>query len=183
MAKTLRSPFETLSDIATKSSKLAVGLPAQDEAVELWNGIGFSIGGTQFVAGMGTVSELLPVPKFTPVPGVRPWVLGISNVRGRLIPIIDLGRFFGFSRAVTRTRDKRILVIEQDELLNGFVVDAVQGMQYFSAESFIGDYKTSVDTSLGAYVKGAYVKGNIEWLEFDTLTLINDENFLDVALR
>ena len=181
MAKTASSPFDQLAQIAEKSIKLAAGLPAQDEAIELWNGIGFSLGGTACVAAMGTVAELLPVPKYTPVPGVKPWVLGISNVRGRLIPIIDLSRFLGLGRSSRRVRDKRILVLEQGELLSGIVVDGVQGMQYFSVDSFTETYQADVSEDLALFIKGAYMKADVEWLEFDTLALINDENFLDVA--
>ena len=86
--------FEALRNLAKKSVQFAVGLPAQDEAVEYFSGIGFGFANFQFVAELGMVSELLEVPKFTIVPGVKPWVLGVSNIRGRLIPIIDLARYF-----------------------------------------------------------------------------------------
>lgn len=87
--------FEALRNLAKKSAQFAVGLPAQDEAVEYFSGIGFSFAGLQLVAELGTVAELLDVPKYTIIPGVKPWVLGVSNIRGRLIPIIDLARYFG----------------------------------------------------------------------------------------
>ena len=54
------SPFSVLKDIAQRSRALAVGLPEQQEAVELWNGIGFILAGERYVAPMGEVTEILP---------------------------------------------------------------------------------------------------------------------------
>jgi twitching motility protein PilI len=174
--------FAALSDLAEKSLKFSVGLPAQDEAVELWNGIGFPMAGYQCVAGMGSVAELLHLPKYTIVPGVKSWILGVSNVRGRLLPIIDLARYFGLSASQSRFRDKRVLVVEQEELLNGFIVDDVQGMQYFPADSFNTNVSQHLPPTLTPFVNGTYTKNDTEWLVFDSKFLINNEKFLDVSL-
>jgi twitching motility protein PilI len=175
-------PFDALSDLAEKSLKFSVGLPAQDAAVELWNGIGFTLAGFQCVAGMGTVAELLHLPKYTIVPGVKSWILGVSNVRGRLLPIVDLARYFGLSASQSRFRDKRVLVVEQDELLNGFIVDDVQGMQYFPADGFNSNVSQNLPAALKPFVTGTYIKNDTEWLVFDSKFLINNDKFLDVSL-
>ena len=94
------APFAVLTDIATRSRQRAAGLPAQEEAVELWNGIGFHLAGERYVAPMGEVVEILHVPRYTHIPGVRNFMLGAANVRGRLLPIIDLALFFGLPRAI-----------------------------------------------------------------------------------
>ena len=59
------APFAVLTDIAERSRSLAAGLPEQQEAVELWNGIGFVLAGERYVAPMGEVTEILHVPRFT----------------------------------------------------------------------------------------------------------------------
>lgn len=69
------APFAVLTDIAERSRSLAAGLPEQQEAVELWNGIGFVLAGERYVAPMGEVTEILHVPRFTHIPGVRPFCL------------------------------------------------------------------------------------------------------------
>ncbi|MDX1453483.1 MAG: chemotaxis protein CheW [Oleiphilaceae bacterium] len=176
------SPFQTLADIAKRSIALAAGLPAQDEAVELWNGIGFTIDGVYYVAPMGSVSELLHLPKYTAVPGVKNWMLGVANVRGRLLPIMDLARFFGLNHASAKSREKRVLVIEHGEVLSGFIVDSVLGMQYFPKESFHEVANNSLPPSAQPYVKGAYSKSDVEWHVFDTFSLTEDDKFLDVAV-
>ena len=46
------APFAVLTDIARRSRSMAAGLPEQEEAVELWNGIGFILAGEHYVAPM-----------------------------------------------------------------------------------------------------------------------------------
>ncbi len=176
-------PFEFLVQLAERSVKNAAGLPAQEEAVELWNGIGFMVAQTQFVAGMGSISEILHLPKFTAIPGVRNWILGVANVRGRLLPIMDLARYFGLTQTTAKTRDKRVLVVEQDDILSGFVVDGVLGMQYFTADSFKPGAERKLPTSMQPYVSGKYVKNEADWHVFDTYELIENDRFLDVSVR
>ena len=52
MASKSENPFQLLTDIAQKSIQYSAGLPEQDEAVELWNGIGFTIANSFFVGEM-----------------------------------------------------------------------------------------------------------------------------------
>ena len=58
-----------------------------------WQGVVFEIGGQRLVAPMGQVSEVLSMPEYTSLPLVKPWMLGIANIRGRLLPLTDLSRF------------------------------------------------------------------------------------------
>ena len=56
------------------------------------NGLGLVsvVGDTVLVSKMGEVTEILDPPDFTRVPGVQSWVVGIANVRGSLLPLMDL---------------------------------------------------------------------------------------------
>ena len=80
-----------LSDIQAATFRNAAQLPLKESAQPEWQGIGFQLGGTRLVSPMGEVNEILKVPKITALPGVKSWLLGIANVRGRLMPIVDLG--------------------------------------------------------------------------------------------
>lgn len=175
-------PFQILSDLAQKSVAQAAGLPQQDEAVELWSGIGFSIGQVHYVAEMGSVSEILHLPKITAVPGVKNWMRGVANVRGRLLPIMDLTRFFGLPQSTAKTRDKRVLVVEYDDALSGVIVDAVLGMQYFSADSLKPTETSGVPKAMRNFVAGSYQKSGVDWNVFNASALTEDDNFKDVAL-
>src|SRR5690554_7598462 len=138
------APFAVLTDIARRSRSLAAGLPEQEEAVELWNGIGFILAGAHYVAPMGEVTEILHVPRFTHIPGVRPFLMGAANVRGRLLPLVDLATFFDIPGSSRNARERRVLVVEQDDVFSGVVVGSGLGMQYFA------NVKVRAYTAVGA---------------------------------
>ena len=91
-------PFAVLTNIALRSRQLSTGLPEQKKTAEQWNGIGFMLAGEHYVVPMGEVIEILHVPRFTQIPGVRPFLIGAANVRGRLLPLVDLDTFFDLPR-------------------------------------------------------------------------------------
>ncbi|MBZ2169393.1 MULTISPECIES: chemotaxis protein CheW [Marinobacter] len=174
------APFAVLTDIARRSRSLSAGLPEQQEAVELWNGIGFILAGERYVAPMGEVTEILHVPRFTRIPGVRPFLLGAANVRGRLLPLLDLPLFFDIPRSSRSPRDRRVLVVEEGDVFSGLVVDSVLGMQYFAADSF-KDTPDGVPESVRPFVTGGFERNDEVWKVFSAVDLIDDERFLDVA--
>jgi len=174
------APFAVLTDIARRSRSMAAGLPEQEEAVELWNGIGFILAGERYVAPMGEVTEILHVPRFTHIPGVRPFLLGAANVRGRLLPLVDLANFFDIPRSSRNARERRVLVVEQGDVFSGLVVDTVLGMQYFAKDSFRAS-TNGVPENVQPFVNGGYERNDEIWKVFSAATLVEDERFLDVA--
>ncbi|GAA3579106.1 MULTISPECIES: chemotaxis protein CheW [Marinobacter] len=174
------APFAVLTDIAQRSRSMAAGLPEQQEAIELWNGIGFTLAGERYVAPMGEVVEILHVPRYTHIPGVRSFMMGAANVRGRLLPLIDLAHFFDLPRSARSVRERRVLVIEQGDVFSGLVVDGVSGMQYFAVDSFDAE-PSNVPQVVQPFVQGGYERNDETWKVFSTTGLVNDERFLDVA--
>jgi len=177
---TLAAPFDILTDIAQRSRSLAAGLPEQRETVELWNGIGFILAGEHFVAPMGEVTEILHVPRFTHIPGVRSFMLGAANVRGRLLPLVDLASFFGVPRSSRSVLERRVLVFEEGDVFSGLVVDSVLGMQYFAQDSYRAS-PAGMPDSIRPFVTGGYERNEEIWKVFSATELVGDERFLDVA--
>lgn len=177
---TQAAPFAVLTDIAQRSRSMAAGLPEQQEAVELWSGIGFVLAGERYVAPMGEVTEILHVPRFTHIPGVRPFLMGAANVRGRLLPLVDLASFFDIPRSSRSQRERRVLVIEQSDVFSGLVVDTVLGMQYFPSDSFKA-VPAGVPENVRPFVVGSYERDEEVWKVFSAVDLLEDERFLNVA--
>lgn len=173
------TPLALLRELDARVRTSAAGLPEQQEISETWSGIGFRIGGHHFVSPMSEVTELLRVPAFTRLPNVKSWVLGVSNIRGRLIPLIDLGLFLS-SETNIPIRNRRILVIEQDEQSDGLVVDGVDGMQYFDINSYV-DELPPLPEAVRPFVMGHFVKEGVTWSRFNMAMLIENEKFQDVA--
>ncbi|TCS43220.1 chemotaxis protein CheW [Reinekea marinisedimentorum] len=174
-----QTPLSLLRKLDSRVRSSAVGLPEQQEIAETWSGIGFRIGGHHFVSPMSEVTELLRVPAYTRLPNVKPWVLGVSNIRGRLIPLIDLGLFLSNETSVP-IRSRRILVVEKDEQSDGLVVDGVDGMQYFPIDSY-SDQVPDMPESIKPFVSGHFVKDSITWSRFNMGMLTENDKFQDVA--
>lgn len=92
-----------------------------DELLQL---VTFSIGEEEFGVDILKVHEIIRTMEITKVPRAQDFVEGVINLRGKVIPIIDLRRRFGF---VSKKHDKhtRIIVIEINNMIVGFVVDSV----------------------------------------------------------
>ncbi len=89
-------PFDLLREIERRSKTALAGATGVDVNVEEWVGIGFRLGDEQFIVSRDSIREVLMVPAFiTRVPGARSWVRGLANVRGHLLPIVDLKAFLG----------------------------------------------------------------------------------------
>ena len=92
-----------------------------DELLQL---VTFSIGEEEFGVDILKVQEIIRTMEITKVPRAPEFVEGVINLRGKVIPIIDLRRRFGLS---SKDHDKhtRIIVIEINNMIVGFVVDSV----------------------------------------------------------
>lgn len=171
-------PLQQLLDLDQRYRSRALALPARQETRQLWSGIGFRLGQQYYVAPMGEVTEILPEPRFTLLPGVKSWVMGVANVRGRLLPVMDLGGFLKLKTADSR-KTRRALVVEYQSLFAGLVVDEVLGMQHFEVGSF-DEAVGGVPDSVRNYVHGTFRRER-NWVVFSPHVLASDERFLDVV--
>jgi twitching motility protein PilI len=171
--------FEALLNLAQLSRAAARGLPAQTDIRPLWSGIGFSLMGSFFVAPIGEVSEMLEVPSYTHLPGVQPWVKGVANVRGRLLPLFDLAAFFG-DRLTGGRKQRRVLILETETLYSGLMVDQVFGMQHFPMDEY-SDQAGAVAENIAPFVTGSYPAGGQQWSLFRPALLAQDPRFINAA--
>src|SRR6266498_4098881 len=86
--------------------------------------VGFRIGGETFGVLIGLVREIVRVPEITAVPEAADCVEGVINLRGKIIPVVDLRKRFGETQ-ITRHKKNRILVAEVEGKQVGLMVDAV----------------------------------------------------------
>ena len=174
-----QTPYELLLGLDALCRGQADGLPAQQEVAQTWSGIGFRIGEQHFVAPMGEVDEVLHEPRYTMLPGVKNWVRGVANVRGRLLPVMDLCGFFGTELSGSK-KLRRLLVVEYGDVFAGLTVDAVFGMQHFAVDSFT-EVLPKISADIVPFVHGVFVRDEETWLVFSPHALAQDNDFLDVV--
>ncbi len=174
-------PFALLKDIENRSRSKAVGLPQQVEVRRTWSGVGFRLGKTHLLTRLEQVDEILVSPEMTRVPSALSWVKGIANVRGMLMPIMDLRDFID-GQMIQPGRKTRVILIKKGELVSGLLVDEVLGMRHFFEEDRSDDLP-DVSANLKKYLQGAFRKGETHWGIFDMDRLASDQQFLQVAAQ
>jgi twitching motility protein PilI len=103
------------------SSQLAERLKAAPSRVDEPTRLAVRIGADAFLIDMALAAEIVPVGGITPVPWTRPWYRGLTNVRGRLVGVIDLLEFAGRGRMPTDTA-QQLLVFNEALKINAAVL-------------------------------------------------------------
>lgn len=175
-----KHPIALLYEIEQQSKANAKGLPQQVDIKESWSGIGFRIGDINLVAPLDQVNEILHYPNLTLLPGAKPWVKGVANIRGTLLPVMDLNGYLGKRLSVVGQKT-RILVIKYEDMTVGVVVDEVMGLKHFRDEDKVTAVK-KFDDSMRSYIQGAFRQTEVETLVFNLHALAVHPQFFQVAV-
>ena len=172
----IAEPFELLLELERRAkAAIAAGQHAQSDA-DAWTGIAFRLGDEEFVAARTDVREILPMPEqLTRVPGAKPWLRGIANVRGQLLTIVDLKGFLGGGRTTVGRRTRALHLTSRDQP-TAVVVDEVLGFRRF-AENEWRDEPPVTSIRCDRYLVGAYHRGAESWPLFSLGRLVEDEQF------
>lgn len=146
-----------------------------------WRGVVFEINGQQFIAPMGEISEVLNMPEFTSVPMVQPWLLGIANVRGRLLPLTDLAKFLQLPGRAKPLSQKKVMVIDQGAIFSGLLVDKVLGIEQFSKNQYRAE-AIDIDSPFAPYNHGKFLKNRQDWFIFMPSLLAQDPRYIDASI-
>ncbi|MDX9789697.1 MAG: chemotaxis protein CheW [Candidatus Kapaibacterium sp.] len=96
----------------------------KDEKDELLQLVSFNIGEEEFGVDILRIQEIIRLVEITRVPNAPPFVEGVINLRGKVIPVIDLRKRLGLS-GIEAGVESRIIVVELDTKIIGFLVDKV----------------------------------------------------------
>ena len=175
----LQEPFELLTEIERRSRRVHAGQGGADASDE-WVGVGFRIGEEQFVANRDVVREVLMLPdEMTRVPGAQRWLLGIANLRGHLLPLVDVKLLLGSGRTSLR-RNTRVISVNHREIPAGLVVDEVLGFRRFGAHEHQDQWPETV-VRCDRFLTGAYKRGDELWPVLDMFSFIESNLFLQAA--
>ena len=179
LAALVEQPFELLQEMEQRSRVAHAGQGSGDLPSE-WVGVGFRIGEEQFVATRDQVREVLMLPDtMTRVPGATRWLLGIANLRGHLLPLVDLKLMLGSGRTTLR-RTTRVISINHREVPAGIVVDEVQGFRRFMDNEFANETPETI-VRCERFLAGTYRRGEQSWPVFNLFDLVESNVFLQAS--
>jgi len=173
-------PFDLLFDFEQRVLHSDLSLPEADSAVAEWVGLGFRIGRNRLLADMGQVREILELPEFTMVPGVKSWVIGVANVRGNLLPIMDLKGYI-LGEDILKRRKGRVIVIEYKGFNTGLLVEEVFGMRHFVENDEVRE-QPELDEAVAHYIEKNYRQGEEHWPVFSVRKMTDEERFSQASL-
>jgi twitching motility protein PilI len=179
--KSLRDrPFELLAELERRGRAVSAQVDQEGVAGREWVGVALRMAGELFLVAREETREVLSVPNIlTRVPGGKGWIKGLANVRGQLLPVIDLRQFLG-SGMSPPTRNTRIIVVNHREIPAGLLVDEVLGFRRFAESEFSGDAPPTV-ARCERYLAGAFRRGQEQWPVLSLRSILESPAFGEAA--
>lgn len=141
--------------------------------------VGFSLGKEEFGIDIFSVKEIIRMPTITRVPNSPQFVVGVVNMRGRVIPIIDLCRRFGLPATKMEHSEKKIIVVEHETKTLGLVVDTVREVVSINRST------TEAPPPMVAGIEADYITAIAKFdnkmlilLELSKILVLTEEHFL-----
>ncbi|HEC74551.1 MAG TPA: purine-binding chemotaxis protein CheW [Methylophaga aminisulfidivorans] len=171
--------IQILQSIELRSKQKAAGLSQFDELGKSWTAIGFRISSFHFVIPLDDSREVFPMPdQVTAVPKAKPWIYGIVNLRGELLPVLDLKHYL-LDIPTKVSKKSRVLVINDKDINSGLLVDEVFGLKHFQREPDAIDQHAHKE--LLPYLTGSVFQQEQHWDVFSFDKLISDQRFINAA--
>lgn len=129
--------------------------------------ITFSLAGKDYAIDIMKVKEIAKAGRFTYVPNVMPFVIGVYNLRGDIIPIIDFRLFFNIPVAERNNNDlENLLIITVGEQTFGAVVDEIHSVVGIQKDSIQPPHPLFGDISI-RYIYGVVESGKQLYILLD----------------
>jgi len=176
----IAEPFALLLEIERRAKDAIASRQGKDESVEEWIGVAFRLGAEKYVTARPDVREILPAPEqVTRIPGAKPWLRGIANVRGQLLTIVDLKAFLGAGPSHA-DRKARMLLLAGREVPTAVIVDEVLGFRRFATTDF-SDQAPMTEIRCEHYLTGSWRLDGDSFPLFDMGRLLADPSFLNAG--
>ena len=135
--------------------------------------IEFILAGESYGIESAFVREVCPLKDYTPLPGVPSYIFGIINVRGQILSVVDLKKFFNLpERGLGELNN--VIILRNDQMEFGILADVVEGIQAIALEDILPAPPT-VNGIGEKYLKGV-TKEHIMVLEAESI--LNDKKII-----
>lgn len=123
----------------------------------------FKVAGSEYVLPAADVLQMESFSGATRVPGAPPFVAGLVQIRGRVVPVVDLRARFGLPEAAPAL-DTRVVVVQQGERVVGLLVDAAREVVSIAGEAFRPPPEIVAEQAAGFVKAVAQVGGRLVML-------------------
>jgi purine-binding chemotaxis protein CheW len=166
-----------LIEAIMKSSNSAAVAGSNDDAVLQW--VTFKLDNETYGINVMQVQEVLRYTDIAPVPGAPLYVLGIINLRGNVVTVIDTRSRFGLASADVNDAT-RIVIIEAEKQVIGILVDSVAEVVYLRRSEI--DNAPNVGTEESTkFIQGVSNRENELLILVDLDKLLSDEEWMELT--
>jgi purine-binding chemotaxis protein CheW len=161
---------------------------ATPEAEEFVQMISFSVGSERFGVEILVVQEIIMMSNITEIPNSPEFVEGVINLRGNIIPVLDLRkrlRLRGYKSTEAHKPGTRILVVEIEGNVTGFIVDSVAKVLTIPASKIAPPPDIIVAGVQSLYISGVVhlEEGILIILDFRRILSMEEKDVLDSVAR
>jgi purine-binding chemotaxis protein CheW len=143
--------------------------------------VAFEVAGERYALSIAQISEISKLFETTPVPRTSDFVIGIGNVRGSVIPIIDLALRLRL-RPRPPSRDARVLIVRHEGELYGLQVDRVRDVVTIAPED-LEEAPGAIAGARGEYIKALTRLDNDILIVLELSTVLAARDFVRAELR
>lgn len=171
--------MDTLNDLQQRFAAAAVAPPDQQDYVMYWAGTALAIAGIPLLVGEGELDEIIETPAVTPIPGTRPWVMGLATHRGGLIPVMSGDALLRGEPYTGRVRDY-CMVVRRPGVHFALTLSDVRRSIKFPIDE--RDMNRETDPVLAGFTLGGFVHGDEFLAVLDLDKLVREGELADAAL-
>lgn len=148
----LPGPEKTKEILKARARALAREAKAEPEAADAIEVIEFVVAQERYAVESAHVREIYPLHELTPLPCTPPFVLGIVNVRGQILSVIDIKKFFDLPEKGLTDLDK-VIVLRSQSMEFGVLADLIAGTRVIP----VRELQASLPTLTG--IREEYLRG------------------------
>lgn len=134
----------------------------------------FELGSMKYAIELPKIREILTYPdNITPLPNTSDWVKGLINLRGEVVPILDIRLKFNTSVGTYDENTSVIAVITEDKRMVGIIVDLVDDVQRLDTSTL------APVSEMGSAIPSKYLKGYVRLDNNEMLVVMDIERVVD----
>jgi purine-binding chemotaxis protein CheW len=162
------TPEEKKNILRARAKNLAQEPESKGEAEECLEALAFRLAHETYAIETRFIREVYPLTELTPLPCTPDYIYGIINIRGQILTIIDMKKFFGLpEKGITNLN--RVIVVQEEDMALGILADEIIGILNIPKS----DLNTLLPTMTG--IHAGYIKG----VNGEGIILLDMERFLN----
>jgi twitching motility protein PilI len=175
----MTSAMQALQDLQQRFARRDSVPTAEVDQCIYWAGTALGMAGVPLLVGEGELDEIIETPAVTPIPGTRPWAMGLATHRGGLIPVISGDVLLRREPYTGRLRD-HCMVIRRPGMHFAITLSDVKRSIRFPLDD--RDMNREVDPVLEGFTLGGFVLDDVFYPVLDLEKLITDGELADAAM-